>query len=71
MAMTTYRFTCNYASGIGAWRKGDTAEFDAVTAAWLLRDAPGCIEPVASSSRVVDAPEHDRQMKAAPKKRSR
>ena len=66
--MMTYRFTCDYASNIGAWSKGDTVDLDDQTAAWLLRDVPDCIEPVAPS-RIVDRPPHDRQMKSAPKKR--
>lgn len=64
----TYRFTCDYVSALGAWSKGDTAEFDETTAAWMLRDVPGCIEPVVES-RAMGAPAKNRQVTAAPKKR--
>lgn len=64
----TYRFTCDYASALGTWSKGDKAEFDEATAAWMLRDVPGCIEPV-TQSRAKDAPASNRQVTAAPKKR--
>lgn len=45
MTLGKYRFTCNYASSLGTWQKGDVAEFDDVTAQWLLRDVPGVIVP--------------------------
>ena len=63
-----YRFTTNYQSGAGQWSKGSVAEFDADTAAWMLRDVPGCIEPV-ETKRAADKPANDRQVKAAPRKR--
>lgn len=65
-----YRFTADYASGLGAWKKGETAEFDERTAAWLRRDVAGIIEPV-DTERSEDSPPHDRQVKRAPSKRSR
>ena len=37
-----YRFM-RLPSGAGLWNEGDLAEFDDATAAWLLRDVPGCI----------------------------
>lgn len=73
-----YRFTCDYKSDFGAWAKGDEAEFDDITAAWLLRDVAGCIVVVDDETPAADepeqardlsAPEHDRQMKRAPRKR--
>ncbi len=65
-----YRFTVNYTSSFGTWAKGDLAEFDDATAAWLLRDVAGCIEPVeAEPERAIEKPEHDRQMKRAPRTR--
>ena len=72
-----YRFTKRYRSDFGAYDPGDTAEFDDDTAAWLLRDEPGCIEATTrtitldeiEAMRSVDEPPHDRQLKAAPKKR--
>ena len=76
--MQTYRFTCTYESGYGTWQAGDTADFDDITAAWLLRDVPGCIVVVGDETTAADeleqardlsAPEHDRQMKRAPRKR--
>lgn len=57
-----YRFTCDYKSDFGAWAKGDEAEFDDITAAWLLRDVAGCIEP-------IDAEPEGRAVKSAPKDR--
>lgn len=79
--MQTYRFITAYKSGIGTWAEGDTAELDDDTAAWLLRDVAGCIEPVEAEApanpeadevteeRALDAPQHDRQLKRAPRKR--
>lgn len=76
--MQTYRFTCNYTSGAGAWQAGDTADFDDIAAAWLLRDVPGCIVVVGDETpepddepdtRALDAPQHDRQVKKAPRTR--
>lgn len=73
-----YRFTCHYKSGAGAWREGDVAELDDQTAAWFLRDVEGCIVPVDAQDapdeaepqeRALDTPEHDRQLKRAPRKR--
>lgn len=73
-----YRFTCDYSSGVGAWAAGEVAELDDDTAAWLLRDVAGCIVPVDAqdeadaeedTSRALEAPEHDRQLKRAPRKR--
>lgn len=67
-----YRFTIDYASSQGMWAKGEEVELDDETAAWLLRDVAGCIEPVEESSeRAKDAPQHDRQMKRAPRTRNR
>lgn len=62
-----YRFVKPYRSDFGTYAAGDVIEFDPDTAAWLLRDEPGCIEPV--ESRAIEAAPHDRQMKSAPKKR--
>lgn len=68
-----YRFTCDYESGLGAWRCGDVAELDDDTAAWLLRDVMGCIVPVTpdapESPRSVETPPNDRQLKKAPRSR--
>lgn len=66
-----YRFVKRYRSAFGHWLAGDVADFDAETAAWLLRDEPGCIEPVEPEpeTRAVETPPHDRQIKAAPRKR--
>lgn len=73
-----YRFTCDYKSNFGAWSKGDIAEFDDVTAAWLLRDVSGCIEPADAKApkadetphtREISVPEHDRQIRKAPRSR--
>lgn len=76
--MQTYRFTCTYESGYGTYQVGETAELDDDTAAWLLRDVAGCIEPVGAETpepddepdtRALDAPQHDRQVKKAPRTR--
>ena len=67
-----YRFTCNYKSGAGSWSKGDEEAFDDTTAAWLLRDVAGCIEPAQTpqdDARALEAPQHDRQIKKAPRAR--
>lgn len=73
-----YRFTCNYQSGAGSWRQGETAELSDDLAAWLLRDVAGCIEPVEAETpaepepaqeRDLSAPQHDRRLKRAPRKR--
>jgi hypothetical protein len=64
--MKTYRFTSDYASGIGAWKTGDTADFDDVTAAWLLRDVAGVIEPVEDEDgERKQAPRQNRQVTKA------
>lgn len=63
--------------------RGDVLDLTDDLAAWLLRDSPGCIEPVGPSLpkpipddvpvkaivRAVDEPEHDRMVKAAPTRR--
>lgn len=71
--MTTYRFTCHYQSSAGTWQAGDVAEFDDDTAAWLMRDVAGCIEPVVEPEqdtvRQETKPQHDRQLKRAPRSR--
>lgn len=70
-----YRFTKRYRSDFGAWEAGDVADFDAETAAWLNRDEPGCLEAATvpetdePEERAIDEAPHDRQVKAAPKKR--
>lgn len=73
-----YRFTCNYRSGFGIWREGEDVEFSADTAAWLLNDVPGCIVAVEpqdapdeaeAAARALEAPQHDRQLKKAPRSR--
>ena len=71
-----YLFTCRYKSEFGAWSEGDIAEFDAQTAAWLLRDVAGCIvalsdapDATEAASRALDTPAHDRQLKNAPRAR--
>lgn len=67
-----YRFTCNYQSGAGSWQQGETAEFSDDFAAWLLRDVAGCIEPVEPEQDTVrqeTKPQHDRQLKRAPRSR--
>lgn len=78
--MQTYRFNHSYKSNVGTWGKGETAELPDALAAHLLTDSPGCISPVKpkpepesepdDDTRAADAPPHDRQVKAAPKKRS-
>lgn len=71
-----YRFTGDYTSGAGSWSNGDEAEFDDGFAAWLLRDVAGCIVALSDApdatepaERSIDAPEHDRQLKKAPRSR--
>lgn len=69
-----YRFTCDYSSGAGTWAAGEIAEFDDDTADWLLRDVAGCIVPVDApddedTTRQQTAPQHDRQLKRAPRNR--
>lgn len=64
MTQRTYRFTQDYASGVGAWKQGDTAELDDVTAAWLLRDVAGVIEPVEVETR-KQSPRQNRQVTRA------
>lgn len=66
MTQRTYRFTCDYASGIGAWKAGDTADFDDVTAAWLNRDVADVIEPVEDEDgERKQAPRQNRQVTSA------
>lgn len=62
-----YRFTCSYNSSFGTWAAGDVAEFDDDTAAWLLRDVAGCIEPVEPEpeARAIKSAPKDRQIKKA------
>ena len=73
--MTQYRFTKRYRSAFGTYAAGDLADFDDETAAWLLRDEPGCLEaatlPEAEpEARAVEAPPQNRQVKAPKKTRS-
>lgn len=66
--MTLYRFTTDYQSGFGQWGAGDTAEFDEITARWLLNDVPGCIEPIAAGgaeTRAVENAPANRQVTVA------
>lgn len=63
--MVEHRFTCNYKSGAGVWAKGEIADLDDETAAWLLRDVAGCIVPVDASLPVAE----ERAIKSAPKDR--
>lgn len=63
-----YRFTTDYQSGFGQWGAGDTAEFDEITARWLLNDVPGCIEPITegqAETRAVEEAPANRQVTAA------
>jgi hypothetical protein len=46
MASQRYRFLANYRNGDLAYTKDQVTEFDPDFAAWLNRDAPGCVEPV-------------------------
>ncbi len=69
--MRSYRFTRRYRSHLGTWKAGEVVVFDDTTAAWLNRDSPGCIEPVEEPERAMDAPPQDRQVKRAPRKRSK
>lgn len=65
-----YRFTCDYKSGYGQWKYGEEVEFDDETAAWLLRDVAGCIEPVTEpEARAMEKPPRNRQVTSAPRKR--
>jgi hypothetical protein len=59
-----YRFTADYRSGFGTYAKGDEIECDDDTAAWLMRDTAGVIEPV-TESRAVEEPPADRMIKTA------
>jgi len=70
-----YRVMVQYRSAWGALSRGDEVDLDETTAAWLLRDSPGCIEPVKppkppeAAVRAVEAPEAHRMVQAAPIKR--
>lgn len=65
-----YRFTADYRSNFGTFHEGQEVTFDDRDAAWLLRDAPGIIEPV-TPEQSSEQPANDRQVKRAPKKRGR
>lgn len=69
-----YRFTADYQSGFGQWGTGDTAEFDEITARWLLNDVPGCIEPIfegEAETRAVESPPNHRQVTGARNRRTK
>ena len=65
---TRYRFCHAYASStVGAYAKGDEADFTEEQADFLMRDSPGCIEPVTVAdepvTRQVEETPHDRMVK--------
>jgi hypothetical protein len=67
--LTRYRFVHNYRNHrFGAWDAGDEYDFDDDTAAFLLADSPGCIEPV-TEGKGKDAPPVTRQVEETPQDR--
>lgn len=65
-----YRVAHNYRNGTLALEAGAVADLDEETAAFLLRDSPGVIVPVAEV-RDVAAPPQDRQVHAPSGRRRR
>ena len=59
-----YKVLWNYASGTaGPYRKGDVISDSDVDVAWLQRDSPGILEPVAKTRR--QTPRRNRMAKPA------
>lgn len=70
--MAQYRVTQTYRSNDIGYVEGQILDIDENTAAWMLRDVPGCIVPVDKSSpvrRVMESAPVDRMVSAVSKKR--
>lgn len=70
--MAQYKVTQTYKTADMSFVEGQVIDIDEATAAWMLRDVPGCIVAVkndVASSRVVEAAPMDRMVSAVTKKR--
>ena len=65
-----YRFVAAYQSAAGTWDAGEEVDLAPETAAWLLRDVPGCIEPVEPETRQRSKPQN-RQVTAPKRNRKK
>lgn len=68
--MKRYRVTQTYKSADTSYVEGQILELDDDTAAWMLRDVPGCIVPEGStaSQRVVTEPQSNRMEQGTSKR---
>lgn len=70
--MAQYKVTQSYKTGDVAYVEGQILDIDDATAAWMLRDVPGCIVAIKANtpvSRVMESAPVDRMVSAVTRKR--